>query len=35
MRDVPTAGASGGFDAARGAVHAGRILVLRGDALAP
>jgi branched-chain amino acid transport system substrate-binding protein len=35
MRDVPTAGASGGFDATRGATHAGRILVLRGETLAP
>jgi hypothetical protein len=35
MHDVPTAGASGGFDAARGAAHAGRILVLRGETLGP
>lgn len=35
MHDVPTAGASGGFDGARGAAHAGRILVLRGDVLGP
>lgn len=35
MHDVPTAGASGGFDATRGAVHADRILVLRGDVLGP
>jgi branched-chain amino acid transport system substrate-binding protein len=35
MHDAVTAGASGGFDATRGASHAGRILVLRGDALAP
>ncbi len=35
MHDVPTAGASGGFDATRGATRAGRILVLRGEILAP
>ena len=35
MHDVPTAGASGGFDDARSAAHAGRILVLRGDVLGP
>ena len=35
MHDEPTAGASGGFDTTRGAQHAGRILVLRGDVLGP
>lgn len=35
MHEVPTAGASAGFDGARGAAHAGRILVLRGDVLGP
>ncbi|MFO0682749.1 MAG: penicillin-binding protein activator [Sandaracinus sp.] len=35
LHDVPTVGASAGLDASRSAAHATRVLVLRGDVLAP